>query len=176
LPRDWDGYYSDPANLDRIPDPLLVQVGEILSPGLALDVACGPGRHAIYLKGLGWRVTAVDSSNNAIAHLRGTCPEVEAILADLECGEYSITPDSFDLVCDFYYLQRDLFPALKAAVRAGGIFVGAIHLREPGRSPRYSLPPGQLREEFAGWKISYYSEAGETGRTRRSARIIARKA
>ena len=31
-------------------------------------------------------------------------------------------------------------------------------------------------DEFAGWKILYYSEGPEPGRTRRSARIIARRA
>jgi hypothetical protein len=40
----------------------------------------------------------------------------------------------------------------------------------------FRLSPGELRREFAAWKILYYSESGEPGRSRRTARIIARKA
>ena len=46
----------------------------------------------------------------------------------------------------------------------------AIHL-----DGSYALRAGELREEFAGWKIVFYSEARE-GEGRRSARIIARRA
>jgi len=176
VPRDWNAHYSDPANVALDPAPLLVQVADLLPPGRALDVACGPGRNALYLAGLGWRVTAVDSSPVAIAQLRRRGPSVDAHIADLERGEFCIPPDSYDLICDFYYLQRDLFPAIRAGVVPGGIFTGAVHVKEPGRNSQFSLSPGELREEFAGWKILYYSESGEPGRSRRSASIIARRA
>jgi hypothetical protein len=91
---------------------------------------------------------------------------VDARVADLERGGYVIEPASFYLICDFYYLQRNLFPAIREGVKPGGAFIGSIHL--PPRS--FSLESGELREEFAGWKILYYSEAAG------SARIIARRA
>jgi len=176
MPRDWDRHHSDPANISLDPSMLLVQVAEMLPPGRALDLACGPGRNALYLARLGWQVTAVDSSAIAIAHLRSKSSEVDARVADLERGEWTIAPAGYDLICDFYYLQRDLFPSIREGVRPGGVFTGAVHLVEPGHNPRFSLDPGQLRDEFAGWKILYYSEAGEPDRKRRSARIIARRA
>ena len=176
MPRDWNLHYSDPANLSHDPAPLLVQVAEMLPPGRALDLACGPGRNALYLAGLGWQVTAVDSSAVALALLRARSRTVDARLADLESHEFAIDPAAYDLICDFYYLQRDLFPAIRAGVREGGVFTGAVHLFEESRNPSFSLHAGELREQFAGWKILYYSEAGEPGRTRRSASIIARKA
>jgi hypothetical protein len=118
----------------------------------------------------------VDASAVAIAHLRKQDRRVDARLADLECGEFRIAADTYELICDFYYLQRDLFPHIREGVRSGGIFAGAMHLREPGRSSTFSLEPGELRRELAGWKILYYSEAVEPGRARRSASIIARRA
>ncbi len=83
-------------------------------------------------------------------------PGVDARIADLERHEYRIEPASFDLICDFYYLQRDLFPEIREGVRPGGMFAGAIHL-----TGAFALNSGELRETFAGWKILYYSRAPE---------------
>lgn len=155
----------------------------MLPPGRALDLACGPGRHSLYLARLGWRVTAVDSSPVAIGLLREQAGRlaIDAHLADLERGEFAIAPDSYQLICDFLYLQRDLFPQIRAGVHPGGIFVGAIHLLQEGcnaspQHPDFLLQPGELRGYFDGWKVLFYSEGGDEGRSRRIARIMARKA
>ena len=166
MPRDWERHYADPAHLDLTPHPLLVEVADLLPPGHALDLACGPGRHALHLAKLGWRVTAVDASEVANRLLReraGSLP-IEAIRADLERGEFRIAPEAYDLICDFFYLQRDLFPQIRAGLRPGGVFTGAIRL-----TGSFSLNSGELRAFFDGWKIVFYSETD-------SARIIARKA
>ena len=183
MPRNWDEHYSDPANLDFTPAPLLVEAAGMLRPGRALDIACGYGRNALYLASLGWQVTAVDRSAVAIRLLRerSGSAAVDARQADLERGEFPIAAGAYDLVCDFFYLQRDLFPSIREGVRLGGVFLGAIHLREgegaPGRrNPMFQMDPGELRREFAGWKILFYSEGAEPGKTRRAARIIARRA
>lgn len=171
MPRNWDQHFADPAHIDSAADPLLIQAADLLPPGLALDLACGPGRHALYLARLGWHVTAVDSSAVAIGLLRAQSARlpIDARLADLEKNEFRIAPDTYQLICDFHYLQRDLFPQIRAGVHPGGVFVGGIHLAQEGRNPNFSLQSGELRSFFDGWKVLFYSEA-------RSARIIARKA
>jgi tellurite methyltransferase len=173
MPRDWDLHYSDAARLDPFPSPLLVEIADKLTPGRALDLACGAGRNTLYLARLGWQVTAVDASKTAIALLResaGGLP-IDARVADLERREFTIEPHAYDLIGDFHYLQRDLFPDIRKGVRPGGLVVAAIHL-----DGSFAMQPGELREEFAGWKILYYSEAAEEGQGRRSARIVARRA
>ena len=187
MPRNWDAHYSEPTNLDYQPSPLLVEAAEWLVPGRALDIACGYGRNALYLAGLGWQVTAVDSSPVGIRLLRERAQgmsvdsRVAARIADLERGEFAIERGGFDLICDFFYLQRDLFRPMREGVREGGIFAGAIHLFDDRpearrRNPDYLLHPGELRAGFAEWKILFYSEGDEPGRSRRAARIVARKA
>ena len=173
MPRDWDRYYSNAANLDRSPAPLLVEIADRLPPGRALDLACGAGRNAIYLARLGWQVTAVDASRAAIARLLEDAKglAVDARIADLERGEFTIEPHAYDLICDFHYLHRELFPDIREGVRPGGVVVAAIHL-----DGSFAVRPGELREEFAGWKILYYSEAAEEDSGRPSARIVARRA
>jgi tellurite methyltransferase len=166
VPRDWDQHYSDPAQVDLTPAPLLVEVAGMLPPGDALDLACGTGRNALHLAALSWRVTAVDSSMVAINLLRQRASgmAIEAVRADLERGEFAIAREGYDLICDFLYLQRDLFPRIREGVRPGGVFAGAIRL-----DGSFRMSPGELRAEFAGWKIYYYSET-------KLAQIIARKA
>ena len=166
MPRDWNRYYSNPEHIDLIPEPLLVQVADMRSPGTALDLACGPGRHALHLARLGWRVTAVDSSAGAIEILRQHAAglPVQAVCGDLERGEFRIEPGAYDLICDFLYLQRNLFPQIREGIRMGGVFAGAIRL-----TGSFRLAPGELLDEFRGWKVFYYSETD-------TARIIARKA
>jgi tellurite methyltransferase len=182
VPRNWDEHYSDPGNIDWTPDPLLLEAAEWLPPGDALDLACGAGRNALYLAKIGWRVTAVDASHAAIDLLRRRSAgrAIELHTADLEAGGFRISPESYDLVFDFYYLQRNLFPHIRQGVRLGGVFTGAIHLPDksgsgPPRNPAFLLQPGELREAFAGWKILYYSESARPP-GRPAARIIARRA
>jgi tellurite methyltransferase len=177
VPPNWDEHYARAENLDFTPTSLLVQVADLLPPGRALDVACGAGRNALYLAALGWNVVAVDSCRAAIRILRERAAglPIETHLGDLEAGQFAIEPAAYDLICDFFYLQRDLFPRIREGVRSGGCFAGEIHLRGETRH-RFVLEPGELRNEFAGWKILYYSESAEAGQTRASARIIARRA
>lgn len=182
MPRDWDRHYSDGGGLDEPPDALLVEAAEMAPPGEALDLACGAGRHAVYLASLGWRVTAVDNSAVALAALRARSEglAVKAHRADLENGGFRVAPGAYDLACDFYFLHRELFPQIREGVRPGGLFVAAIHLVDPSaaagpRHPDFLLAPGELRCVFADWKIAFYSEApGKAGR--RVARLIARRA
>lgn len=169
--RNWDQHYAAAANVEFAPEPLLVQVADLVPAGKALDLACGCGRNALYLAGLGWRVTAVDRSANGLRWLRERAAglKIDIRQADLERGEFSIVPDSYDLICDVLYLQRSLFDPIRDGIRPGGIFAAALLLRQPGRDSPFRLAPGELRQEFAGWKILYYSEIG-------TARILARKA
>jgi len=183
VPRNWDQHYAEPAYVDSLPDPLLIQAAEMLPPARALDLACGPGRHTLYLARLGWRVTAVDSSAVAIGSLRANAAglAIDAHLADLQNGALALAPTAYQLICDFHYLQRDLFPQIREGVHPGGIFAGAIHLFQEGCfatpcNPDFLLHPGELRSLFDGWKVVFYSEGGEAGRSRRTARIIARRA
>jgi tellurite methyltransferase len=183
VPRDWNQHFADRDYTDPAPDPLLIQAADMLLPGRALDLACGAGRHALYLARLGWHVTAVDFSAAAIGRLRaqGAGLEIDARLSDLERDEFAIAANAYELICDFLYLQRNLFPQIREGIHPGGVFVGAIPLFEEGclatpRNPDFLLQPGELRSLFDGWKVLFYSEAGGGEGSRRLAQIIARRA
>lgn len=101
-----------------------------LSPGDALCLAEGEGRNAVYLAGLGHRVTAVDYTRSgmakarALARTRGV--EIETVTADL--AEYPLGERCWDLVVATYaHLWPDLrarvHRAVVTALRPGGLFV-----------------------------------------------------
>ncbi len=185
----WDERYLRGEHTTKEPSPLLIKAIKDLKPGRALDIACGAGRHAIYLAEHGWRVIAVDSSQVAIEILQqracersqASCLlEIDARVTDLERHEFFIEAAAYDLICDFYYLQRDLFPAIRAGVKPGGAFVGAIHLNDgnpdaKAHNPAFLLEPGELKTLFSDWEITYYHEgpSDEGGHHHDTAYLIA---
>jgi len=182
----WDERYRSGEHIAREPSPLLIKAVKDLQPGCALDIACGVGRHAIYLAEHGWRVTAVDSSRVGIEILQqrlASCLHpIDARVADLEKHELQIQPAAYDLICDFYYLQRNLFPAIRAGVKPGGAFVAAIHLNDGNpeakpHNPAFLLERGELKTLFSDWEITYYHEgpSDEGGHHHDTAYLIAHK-
>jgi len=183
---DWDERYRRGEHSPDEPTPLLRIATQNLKPGRALDLACGPGRHAIFLAAHGWKVTAVDFSRVAIHTLQQRARDagvtLDARVADLELHEFRIEPGAYDLICVFYYLQRNLFPAIRAGVKPGGTITAAIHLNDgkPGakpRNPAFLLEPGELRESFRDWELNYYREGAseEVGHHHDTAYLIARR-
>jgi SAM-dependent methyltransferase len=156
-----------------------------LEPGHALDLACGTGRNSLFLAENGWKVTAVDNSAVGVEIARKRAEEkslnIEFIVADLEKSEFAIDPVDYDLICDFYYLQRDLFVKMKNGVRPGGMIISTIHIHGDGEEPgRFDLREGELRGFFSDMDILHYREtaAADTDagdHHRRTAELIAKR-
>lgn len=67
----WDARYRLASlNWSAQPNVLFAEIVKDLPPGRALDVACGEGRHALWLAEQGWQVTAVDFSAVGLAKAR----------------------------------------------------------------------------------------------------------
>ena len=60
--EDWDERYAERQQWSSEPNALIAELLAGLPPGQAVDLAAGEGRHALWLAGLGWQVTAVDFS------------------------------------------------------------------------------------------------------------------
>lgn len=69
--QDWDRRYSEtPAPWGNIPAAAIVERISTLSPGTAVDMGCGDGRHARLLAREGWDVIGVDHSEEALQQAR----------------------------------------------------------------------------------------------------------
>ena len=109
------------------PADWLTQHRHLLTPGHALDLACGHGRHTLYLAQEGFLVEAWDRDAAALEAVQTAAntlglSTVTTRLADLE-QEPAIPSASFELIAVFYYLQRDLFPQIMRALKPGGLLV-----------------------------------------------------
>jgi tellurite methyltransferase len=157
---EWNERFRTGQQLLKAPAPLVVQFTDGLAPGVALDLACGPGRNALYLAQRGWRVTGVDSSPVAVELLRAKNPSIDARVVDLEAGEFAVPPDAFDLVLSCYYLQRSLIPLMKSALRPGGLLIMIVNLAgadRPQGTPTRAYA-GELAGYFDAWPILHYRE------------------
>src|ERR1700674_2687340 len=76
--------------------------------GRVLDLACGGGRHARYLAGLGHAVEAVDRDESALAGLAGV-ELVTTRVADLENAPWPYAEHRYAGIVVTNYLHRPLF-------------------------------------------------------------------
>ena len=122
---DWDERYAERQQWSSEPNALIAELLTGLPPGEAVDLAAGEGRHALWLAGLGWRVTAVDFS--AVGLARGAAQpgaeRVSWVTADVTT--WTAPPASQDLVVVAYLhlSQDDTVAVLTRAVgwlRTGG--------------------------------------------------------
>jgi tellurite methyltransferase len=139
-----------------------------LLPPKALDMAMGRGRHALLLAQHGFQTFGVDLKHDAVRdamqtaareglRIRGWCADVTVP---------SLPAGIFDVVVVTRYLHRDLFGAIKACVRPGGVVIYetfTVAQRQLGTGPTSSdhlLQPDELRRTFENWDVLFYEEVG----------------
>lgn len=160
----WEDRYKENRRPIESPSPFLLRWANCIE-GPVLDVAGGNGRNALYLAARGLTVHVIDICHAALLQLNASARRqhlpVFAVEADLE--NYPLPVQRYGAVLVFRYLQRTLFPALKAAVRAGGLLLYEsflIHQQAlgPPRNPRYLLEPRELYDAFRDFEVLSYEE------------------
>ena len=167
------------------PNPYLEEIVASLPPGRALDLACGSGRDAVFLAGIGWEVTAIDHLPDALERGRdlvarylnpSDAARIEWVVRDLEEGPTALD-NGYDLVSVFWYLNRDMIRGAHQLLRRGGSLVvetfTTVHRERFGkpRTEAFVLQPAELRDLVQPLKIRFYEEAWHEDR--HSARVWA---
>ena len=166
----WDRKYQENPALrqKRSPSPLLERYVPAQAGAKALDVACGTGRHALWLAKRGWKVDALDLSPVALQILtermqeEGVREKITTLLRDLD--DYAPEPESYDLIVMANYLDRPLIRRLQSALTPGGLFFLETYLEDPANekknaNPAFLLRPGELPQIFAeGFEVLAYEE------------------
>lgn len=138
--------HSHPS-ADR-PSGWVVRFAPLILRGEVLDLACGGGRHARLLAGLGHPVLAVDRNEAQLAQAAG--PQINTLQADLESGAgWPFEAGRFAGIVVTNYLHRPLFPAILASLAPGGVLIYETFARGNGdfgkpSNPEFLLEPGEL--------------------------------
>jgi SAM-dependent methyltransferase len=151
----------------------------------ALDVACGRGRHALFLAELGFTVDALDVSDVALDALRDEARarglEVRAEEADLS-ADPALTAATYDVIVVTYFLQRSLWRPIAQALAPNGLLVfetfttGQLALEEGPSDERFVLQKGELGAAFGDLETVAYRETEPAGRRGRAvASLVARR-
>ena len=100
--EDWDRRYAERDQWSAGPNRLVAELLTGVPPGVAVDLAAGEGRHALWLAAAGWRVTAVDFSSVGLrrGRTRPGADLVEWVPADVRV--WQADPGSLDLVLVAY--------------------------------------------------------------------------
>lgn len=130
----WDERYrSTDLVWGAGPNRFLVEEASSLTPGRALDIACGEGRNAIWLAEQGWAAVGVDFSAVALEKARRLAAErgvdVDWVCADVTAWE---PPGVFDLVVVMYVHlpqagRRAVLARAAGAVAPGGTLLVVGH-------------------------------------------------
>jgi hypothetical protein len=86
--------------------------------------------------------------------------------------------ERYDLILIFFYLQRDLFPAILAALKPSGFLIYKTYtttqlgLPSGPHNPDYLLLPGELRQAFQTLRVLHYQERVASSAT---AELVAQK-
>jgi SAM-dependent methyltransferase len=181
---DWNAKHRLAAEAPPAePASIVRELLPLLPAGPALDIACGTGRHALFLAARGQHVTALDFSSVAldILEVRARSMHVpvrrsenlqhagrplrgglELMQADLE--RKPLPERCYDLILCVQYLQRSLFPQMARVLRPDGVLLFETYTRAQlefangPRNPAYLLKTGELREAFPELCVLFYRE------------------
>jgi SAM-dependent methyltransferase len=176
----WEHRHRTAAHLNAR-DSVRALPAPARSGSLALDVACGQGRHARWLASIGYDVVALDVAYAGLAHARASLGEKDAhavLAVQGDTDAWPLRPGVFDLVVQVDYLERRIFDDLGAALRPRGLLLIDTfldHRRPNAEGPSRSeflLRPSELPHAFRDFDVIRYDEQG--GATARAV-LLARK-
>jgi len=150
-----------------------------------LDLACGTGRNGLMLAENGIPVVFADKSASALEAIEQRLTEYNlpgrTWQIDLEQpGVNPFSIDCYSAIIGFRYLHRPLFPALREAIRPGGLVIYetfTIDNRKFGRPNNvdFLLKLNELKTVFQDWEMIDYFEGVLKNPDRAMAQIVARK-
>jgi 2-polyprenyl-3-methyl-5-hydroxy-6-metoxy-1,4-benzoquinol methylase len=183
----WDRQHGLSSGADQ-PSDFLRQVFESdawhIPHGLALDVAAGKGRNAIFLAKMGFSVVGIDISTIALEEARRRAEEKSLEIswhrADLE--QIELPTAAYNLIVNFNYLQRSLVPQIRRALKPQAHIIFETYLIDQQASghpknPAYLLNHNELLDHFRSFRVLCYREGKYTegGKAAFRAGIFAQK-
>ena len=179
----WNDRYQTQKYNNNHPPRELLRTASPFFPqaGLVLDAACGIGSNASFLLSQGLNVIGVDISLVALQQAKKQSPSLNLICGDMNAIRF--TKNSFNIILNFFYLQRSLWGSFYDWLKPAGLLIIETFTQEmkqvkPEIPEDFLLFPQELSQAFSTWEILYYQEGWSTENSnhpRYVASLIARK-
>ena len=155
------------------PSPWVVKhLPLIQKGGRVLDLACGSGRHAIWIAQQDYKVDALDRDVQAVSGMLGM-NSINIIVLDLEAGD-GLQPDQqYDGIVVSRYLHRPLLAILPEMLNPGGVLIyetfmaGNERFGKPS-NPEFLLHQNELLMLYSPMLSIYAFEQGEESKPKPS--------
>ena len=116
--------------------------------GYVLDLACGRGRHSVFLSNLGYNVLSVDIDEHKLNCFNGKLIKKKVI--DVEnINNWPLGKKKFNAIVVTNFLNRKIFPSIIGSIKKGGYLIyetfseGHQKIGRP-TNPKYILKPREL--------------------------------
>ena len=156
----WNERYQT-EKYPQAPSAIVKKYATLARGKKALDIAAGNGRNAIFLADQGFRVDAIDIADAGLSLFSGQHRHIHTICADLDT--YDIRANHYNLIVNIKYLNRRLFPYLKAGLVPGGVLIFETFLDKTQVNSKdhadYYLRQNELLHAFLSLNILLYREA-----------------
>lgn len=182
----WNRRYTEGAYAGRThPSALLVQWIDRITPGKALDVACGAGRNTLYLAERGFAVDGVDVSTAGLARVQAAADDrglpVNLIEHDLD-APLEMAGD-YQLILVIRYVNLPLLTRLAGHLAPGGWLICEQHMISDAEvigptTPAFRVAPGALAAAVPGLEVQALEEGLVTepdGRLAALSQLVARR-
>jgi len=154
----WNKKYNSEDILNREPIDLVKYYYKLANRGLALDIACGRGRHSLFLAQNEFEVDALDISGVALENIEN-CANIYPREVDFDT--HKLTPNCYDLIVCTYFLDRDIIEDIYNSLAPNGVLIYETfvsHENNEFQNSRFLLQKGELKELFSNLEAIYYEE------------------
>jgi len=166
----WNHRYKTEGARSTEPAAFLVEVASHLPPrSRILDVGGGSGRNAIWLAQRGHDVTIADISARGLDLAREAAADAGVAIATvlIDFDREPMPNGPWDVIVDFHFIKRHLFPEFLRTLRPGGLLVfcraTVRNLERNSRPPRpYLLAVGEGWDLLADFQLLVAREGWST--------------
>jgi Methyltransferase domain/Domain of unknown function (DUF4440) len=148
----WNDVFRNDSGFEKQPNQFLIEITKGVKPGVALDLAMGQGRNALYLASNGWKVTGVDFAEEGVRIARDEATKrklvMTSVMADIDTWDFGT--NRWDLISMIYPGENHepWIEKSKAALKNNGLFVLEFFAGDPDHPDDGGYMPGQLAKMF----------------------------
>ncbi len=174
----WNARYRESNAAATDAAEILVNYQHLLpTSGQALDLACGRAANAFFLSAHGLDTTAWDISDVAIEQVQQRASQAGLSIKSeqRDVTDEPPTQTSFDVIVVSRFLDREILPAIKNAVRPEGLVYYQTFIKDkvaqvgPDKTD-YLLEQNELLHFFQDWIVRAYHDEGSIGNCREGLR------